>query len=143
MKTIPLTCPKCGANLDVDEKLTQCFCQYCGTKILIDKGERVFVYRDEAKVVEAETESKVRLQELEWEKRKLEKEEQTEKETERKRKLLIKICIPLTTVYIIYIIILLVIEAKGLTNLQYYLVGWIWFSAVILGLYYKIIRMKR
>lgn len=32
---IKLVCPSCGANLEADSKLSQCFCQYCGTKILL------------------------------------------------------------------------------------------------------------
>lgn len=32
---VKLVCPNCGANLEVDSKLSQCFCQYCGAKILL------------------------------------------------------------------------------------------------------------
>ena len=32
---VKLVCPNCGANLEVDSKLSQCFCQYCGVKILL------------------------------------------------------------------------------------------------------------
>lgn len=36
VKMIPMTCPKCGASIDVKEGTASCFCTYCGTKILID-----------------------------------------------------------------------------------------------------------
>lgn len=35
VKMIPMICPKCGASLEVKDGTTQCFCTYCGTKILI------------------------------------------------------------------------------------------------------------
>lgn len=37
IKLIKLQCPNCGASLDIDASLQTCFCQYCGTKILIDR----------------------------------------------------------------------------------------------------------
>lgn len=36
VKMISMTCPKCGANLDVKDGTKECFCTYCGTKILIN-----------------------------------------------------------------------------------------------------------
>lgn len=71
VKTIPLTCPNCKANLNVDENLTQCFCQYCGTKILIDKNETVFVYRDEAKIQELEMKKQAKKEAKEKTKKKI------------------------------------------------------------------------
>lgn len=35
VKMIPMICPKCGASLEVKDGTSQCFCTYCGTKILI------------------------------------------------------------------------------------------------------------
>lgn len=65
MKLISLKCPECDANLSIEEERTQCFCQYCGTKILLDDGGKTYTYRkiDEARLKEAE----VRLRELEIE----------------------------------------------------------------------------
>ena len=37
MKLIKLTCPNCNANLDLDSEREFGFCQYCGTKIAIQK----------------------------------------------------------------------------------------------------------
>lgn len=54
MKLISLTCPNCNANLDnIDPKLKQCYCQYCGTKIMLDDGtikHETHIY-DEAKIM--------------------------------------------------------------------------------------------
>lgn len=36
MKTINLRCPSCGAQLDISKDRKECFCSYCGEKILID-----------------------------------------------------------------------------------------------------------
>ena len=33
---IKLKCPSCGADLNVDSSLDICYCQYCGSRILID-----------------------------------------------------------------------------------------------------------
>ena len=65
MKLISLKCPECDANLSIEEGRTQCFCQYCGTKILLDDGGKTYTYRkiDEARLKEAE----IRLKELEIE----------------------------------------------------------------------------
>lgn len=75
MKVISLKCPECNASLSIEEGRTQCFCQYCGTKILLDDGSTTHTYRkiDEARLKEAE----VRLRELEI--------EQEEKRANRKK----------------------------------------------------------
>lgn len=70
MKLIKLTCPNCGAKLDVElqDGKTQLFCQYCGQKILVNpdyvKEINIHqVYTDEAKLKELEVEEKVRAEE--------------------------------------------------------------------------------
>lgn len=72
IKVVPLKCPGCGANLSVEEGRKQCFCQYCGTKIIIDDGSTTHTYRkvDEARMKEAEAEKLIRLKELEIEENK-------------------------------------------------------------------------
>lgn len=40
MKLVELTCPKCGAVLQVNDALTRCTCNYCGNEILIDNEQR-------------------------------------------------------------------------------------------------------
>ena len=37
MKLITLTCPKCGAQMEVNPELEAIICNYCGNKMLIDK----------------------------------------------------------------------------------------------------------
>ena len=40
MKLISLTCPNCGAKLEVDASLGKAYCQYCGAQVLIDEEKR-------------------------------------------------------------------------------------------------------
>lgn len=57
---VKLQCPNCSANLEVDAKLKQCFCQYCGTKLLIDNdNEKTVHIVDEAEMTRAENEYKL------------------------------------------------------------------------------------
>ena len=56
MKLIDLTCPKCGAAIQVDADREFCFCSYCGAKSMIDNGTIHIV--DEAKIKEAEAKIK-------------------------------------------------------------------------------------
>lgn len=67
VKIISLKCPECDANISIEENLKQCFCQYCGTKIIIDDGSTMHTYRkvDEARIKEAEVKESIRLKELE------------------------------------------------------------------------------
>ncbi len=54
-----LTCPKCGANLDVEDGIDMFYCKYCGTKIILDgQSEAAYV----AKVRVKHMEHKERLQ---------------------------------------------------------------------------------
>ena len=52
MKIQSLRCPDCGASLSIDGELKQCFCQYCGAKIILDDGSTTHTYRkvDEARI---------------------------------------------------------------------------------------------
>lgn len=55
IRLIKLQCPNCGAALEVDSSLKTCFCQYCGTKILIhNENEKIVRKVDEAKIRQAE-----------------------------------------------------------------------------------------
>ena len=75
MKLIELKCPNCGADIQVDEGRSYCFCTYCGAKAMIDDGATRII--DEAKIREAEAMEKIKLAEanLEMEKFKAEQEE--------------------------------------------------------------------
>ena len=82
IQMLSLVCPKCNSNLEVDAERKECFCQYCGAKLLIDKGEIINVYRDEAKIMEVD------LHERMWKEELAEKErERQEKEKKRKRRI--------------------------------------------------------
>lgn len=72
MKTlIELKCPSCGANLSIEQEREFAYCQYCGTRILINDNSK-FVYRhiDDADIKRAETERLVQLKEIELEEKK-------------------------------------------------------------------------
>lgn len=66
------TCPNCGANLNFDDSQKEyAFCQYCGTKIMLDDYRTVNVQRviDEARLQEDETKRMIQMKELEMEER--------------------------------------------------------------------------
>lgn len=79
MKIIPVECPKCGATFEIDEGRNKCFCQYCGTQIMLDDGshnsnvnlnvtydgEKRTIIRDEARIKEAEVEIERKKLEIE------------------------------------------------------------------------------
>lgn len=68
VKLISVTCPECGAVLNIEDNREQAFCTYCGTKVLIH-NENEYIYRhiDEAGIKQAETDRMIRLKELEIE----------------------------------------------------------------------------
>lgn len=72
VKMVPLTCPKCGADLEVRDDIKTCFCTYCGAKLLIDDGSKtvtinknVYINNTNTYVDQAELE-KVKLQQEQW-----------------------------------------------------------------------------
>lgn len=72
VKMVSVKCPECNASLSIEEERKQCFCQYCGTKIIIDDGSTTHTYRkvDEARIKEAEVNESIRLRELMLEEKK-------------------------------------------------------------------------
>ena len=42
MKLITQKCPACGANLEIEEGRDFSYCQYCGSKILIDSEKKEY-----------------------------------------------------------------------------------------------------
>ena len=66
MKFIEIECPKCGAALNIDEKRKECFCSYCGNKLIIDDGSRKFTHEHTHIYID-----KSREKELEFEKEKI------------------------------------------------------------------------
>ncbi len=70
MKLLSMTCPNCNANLDnIDPSRKYCYCQYCGTKILVDdevNRHETHVY-DEARIKETESTERVKMREIDIE----------------------------------------------------------------------------
>ena len=66
MKLITLTCPKCGAQMEVNPELEAIICNYCGNKMLIDRevveqkitGGFEFGYQQEQGRLKAQQEKK-------------------------------------------------------------------------------------
>ncbi len=67
MNVSKISCPNCGAELDIQERMA--FCSYCGGKILIDDGNinvnHTYKKVDEARIKENERKREIRLKELE------------------------------------------------------------------------------
>lgn len=64
MKLVNLKCPECGAQLKVDPNREFVYCEYCGTKILLDKEERISRTIDEASIRKTEAEEKIQIQKI-------------------------------------------------------------------------------
>ena len=91
---IPVICPRCGSNLEVEENRDTVFCQYCGTKIMIhneNEYEYHYVHRDEAAIKQAETDRIVRMRMLEIEEEKRQ-EEISEQRKKKKSSIKLAIC---------------------------------------------------
>ena len=71
IKMNSIKCPECNATLPIEEGRSQCFCSYCGAKIIItNENEHIYRHINEAKVKQAETERLVELKRLELEEKK-------------------------------------------------------------------------
>lgn len=46
MRFVNMTCPNCGAQLQIDADRTQVYCQHCGTKLLVQDDVQRFQYED-------------------------------------------------------------------------------------------------
>lgn len=68
---VEMKCPSCGAALSTDAERDFIFCQYCGTKVLINDSNK-YTYRriDEAEIKRAETERLIQMQQMELEEKK-------------------------------------------------------------------------
>ena len=72
-------CGNCGAKLEFEENREFAFCQYCGTKVILDDYRSVHRYVDEAKIKESDVKEKIILKELELEEKRREEEKQERK----------------------------------------------------------------
>ena len=52
MNLIPLTCPKCNAQLEVERRGDYAFCQFCGTKIYLEKPDVKKIKIDQTDTIE-------------------------------------------------------------------------------------------
>ena len=92
-------CTNCGANLTIQEDNRDfAFCQYCGTKIMLDDYRSTHRVVDEAKIVQAEADKIVKLKKIEL----LEKK-QLEKKRIRKMKIIASLCLVITALICFYI----------------------------------------
>ena len=67
MKTVALTCPNCGAQIQMPDGRTRCFCTYCGTQVALD---------DESVHVHVHTHDEAELKRLEFEREQDEENDQ-------------------------------------------------------------------
>ena len=58
------TCPNCSATLSFSDDRDFGFCEYCGTKILLDDYRSTQRIIDDAKIKQVEVEKEIRLKEL-------------------------------------------------------------------------------
>lgn len=99
-----LKCPRCGADLPIEEGREKRFCSYCGTPIIItNENEHIHRHIDEAQLKEAETEQMVRMRQIDME----------EKSIAAGKKLIV-IWVAATVVLIIIGIIGMTIENTGM-----------------------------
>lgn len=65
---VSVTCPQCGANLQIEEGREFAFCSYCGTKVMMtNENEHIVRTIDEAGIKQAETDRIVKLRQLDIE----------------------------------------------------------------------------
>ena len=89
-------CSNCGANIELkDEQREFCFCEYCGSKILLDDYRITNHIVDEARIKEAEAYQMIRNRELDMEERAI---------VEKKRKKMVKYIVALILMMIAFIL---------------------------------------
>ncbi len=61
-----LKCPNCSASLTIqDDNRDFAFCEFCGTKIMLDDYRSTHRVVDEAKIRQAEVEREIKLKKIE------------------------------------------------------------------------------
>lgn len=84
-----LKCTNCNANLTIqDDNRDFAFCEFCGTKIMLDDYRSTHRIVDEAKIKQAEVEREIKLKELE-----LIEKKQIAKKRRTKIKIIVTICV--------------------------------------------------
>lgn len=60
MKLISVKCPECNASIDISTNKKECFCSYCGNKIILDDGSstitHIYINKTKEKEIELEHE---------------------------------------------------------------------------------------
>lgn len=74
-----LKCPRCGANLEVENDLDVCYCKYCGCRIMVH-GRSDEAYKAEAKIKGMAHEEAMLDKQIAFEKYKMDAEKEKEKE---------------------------------------------------------------
>ena len=91
-------CPNCNANLTIeDDNRDFAFCQYCGTKIMLDDYRSTQRIVDEAKIKQAEFDREIRLKELAL-------QEKQNEQKQRSRKILTNLWIIASVIVVIIVI---------------------------------------
>lgn len=87
MKTVySMTCPHCGATIDVDADVETTYCNYCGNKIYIDDNAKKInkninyhkTYTDEAKIKETESKERIKIKKMEYKERQERREDKND-----------------------------------------------------------------
>ena len=58
MKVKSLKCPECGANLEIEDNRTSCYCQYCGCKIILDDEKHEYTINKNININKTTTHTK-------------------------------------------------------------------------------------
>ena len=70
-RIVPIRCPECGAQTNMDYDRKRCFCTYCGTELLFEDGSRTINYNatyrtiDEARITESDNQKEMFLRQYE------------------------------------------------------------------------------
>ena len=64
VEMISVKCPECGAPVEMDQYRRSAVCEYCGTRIIMHDDNTISI-RDEAEIIQAETEQAVKLNQIE------------------------------------------------------------------------------
>ncbi len=116
--TIQLKCKNCGGIMDVEPDRPIIFCQFCGTKVLLNESDRVTVQR-----IKSKTHKEIELEKLGLEKEKLAREdasrrqqEQYNRESEIKQRQEAFRKSPLKTTILVFFALSLLAFARSLSN---------------------------
>lgn len=78
MNTKALSCPNCGAALEVEDGLDTFFCKYCGYKIILE-GQSDAAYRAKTKIKSMEHDERMADKKYEHERYKIEEKKKAER----------------------------------------------------------------